>query len=109
VSGFLVKWSARNSVAASPDQGKAEALRRAVPIAAATTPAQGPRHRAKFAHGVDVEIEPDDQGRWHMIVTRGWARERVKNFCTPFAAHAARTAEAWFGEPVTMWEPEIEE
>jgi hypothetical protein len=69
---------------------------------------QGPRHQAAFAHGVNVEIEPDDQGRWHMTVTRGWAREHVMNFCTPFAGHAARTAEAWFGKPVEKWEPEIE-
>lgn len=44
--------------------------------------------------------------RWQMFVGDRRAGNRRKDFASPFAGHAIRTAEAWYGVPASGWSRE---
>jgi hypothetical protein len=47
-----------------------------------------------------------DGDRWLMFVGSHNASSRRRDFASPFLAHAMRTAELWYGAPVTDWRAE---
>ena len=65
-----------------------------------------PAHmEATFAGGTRVQLRLEQSSRWCMWVTLGGVWKRRKDFASPFAEHACRTAEHWYGTPTTDWHP----
>ena len=60
---------------------------------------------ATFAGGVRIQLRCEQSSRWCMWVSRGGAWKRRKDFASPFAEHACRCAEWWYGPPTTAWHP----
>jgi hypothetical protein len=58
---------------------------------------------ALFSGGVRVRLCHDQRTRWLMRVSLGGAWARRKDFASPYAEHACRTAEHWYGPPVAHW------
>jgi hypothetical protein len=65
-----------------------------------------PAHmEATFAGGTRVQLRNEQPWRWCMWVTTGGAWKRRKDFSSPFAGHACRAAEQWYGPPTIAWHP----
>jgi hypothetical protein len=58
---------------------------------------------ATFAGGVRVQLRYEQNTRWLMWISRGGVWTRRKDFASPYAEHACRCAEQWFGQPISGW------
>jgi hypothetical protein len=64
---------------------------------------------AIFRNGIKVRLQFEQNSRWCLWVKGGGAWKRRKDFATPYAEHGCRTAEEWYGPPVSDWRPVEEE
>jgi hypothetical protein len=82
---------------AEPAEPPAPSLPPAPPVAAVE------KTEALFADNLHIQLRQDGGGRWMIWFSHGAAWRRRKDFATPFLDHARRTAEHWFGAPVSEW------
>jgi hypothetical protein len=59
---------------------------------------------ASFGGGTRVQLRSERGARWSMwIRTGGGSWVRRKDFASPSADHACRTAEEWYGPTINAW------
>jgi hypothetical protein len=91
----LARWFDSREAAASCGEGRVDAPAESAPAPTLWS--------ARFPGGVQVELRLEQGGRWLMWVVREGVVERRKDFASPYAEHAKRTAEQWFGALLTSW------